>query len=109
MFDDASIVTTRPTTLDANCTELESSQTSAQRAAAAALNLTELALAREFDIFREYTDEETGASANRISFLALHLKISMTPEEPKIPSRCGYPGWPFNGPNAIPIRECQFC
>jgi hypothetical protein len=28
-------------------------------------------LARKFDIFREYTDEETGASANRASFLAL--------------------------------------
>jgi putative DNA-invertase from lambdoid prophage Rac len=33
--------------------------------------LRELALAREFDIYREYTDEETGASANRTSFLAL--------------------------------------
>jgi hypothetical protein len=33
--------------------------------------LRELAVVREFDIFREYTDEETGASANRASFLAL--------------------------------------
>ena len=33
--------------------------------------LRELAVAREFEIFREYTDEETGASANRASFLAL--------------------------------------
>ena len=33
--------------------------------------LRELALAREFEIFREYTDEETGSSANRASFLAL--------------------------------------
>ena len=33
--------------------------------------LRELAAAREFDIFREYTDEETGASATRASFLAL--------------------------------------
>ena len=33
--------------------------------------LRELAAAREFDIFREYTDKETGASATRASFLAL--------------------------------------
>src|ERR1700722_11571105 len=33
--------------------------------------LRELAMAREFEIFCEYTDEETGASANRASFLAL--------------------------------------
>jgi DNA invertase Pin-like site-specific DNA recombinase len=33
--------------------------------------LRELAAARDFEIFREYTDEETGASANRASFLAL--------------------------------------
>jgi DNA invertase Pin-like site-specific DNA recombinase len=33
--------------------------------------LRELAAARNFEIFREYTDEETGASANRASFLAL--------------------------------------
>jgi DNA invertase Pin-like site-specific DNA recombinase len=33
--------------------------------------LRELAAALDFEIFREYTDEETGASANRASFLAL--------------------------------------
>jgi len=33
--------------------------------------LRELALSRDFEIFREYTDEETGASASRASFLAL--------------------------------------
>ena len=33
--------------------------------------LRELAVSRDFEIFREYTDEETGASANRASFLAL--------------------------------------
>ena len=33
--------------------------------------LRELAVAREFKVFREYTDKETGASANRASFLAM--------------------------------------
>jgi len=33
--------------------------------------LRELAVAREFEIFREYTDEETGASPSRTAFLAL--------------------------------------
>jgi DNA invertase Pin-like site-specific DNA recombinase len=33
--------------------------------------LRELATAREFEIFREYLDEETGASATRAAFLAL--------------------------------------
>jgi Resolvase, N terminal domain/Tn3 transposase DDE domain len=33
--------------------------------------LRELAVSRDFEIFREYTDEETGASASRASFLAL--------------------------------------
>ena len=33
--------------------------------------LRELAAAREFGVFREYTDEETDASATRTSFLAL--------------------------------------
>ncbi len=33
--------------------------------------LRELAVSRDFEIFREYTDEETGTSANRASFLAL--------------------------------------
>ena len=33
--------------------------------------LRELAAARDFEIFREYRDEETGVSANRASFLAL--------------------------------------
>lgn len=32
--------------------------------------LRELAVSRDFEIFRAYTDEETGASASRASFLA---------------------------------------
>ena len=33
--------------------------------------LRELALARKFDVYREYLDEETGTSAHRTSFIAM--------------------------------------